>query len=69
MKAIGKEWRASSAGVMRTLAPRFTLTGSIEERTRIGLANEVDVSLEFDGWRKDRPPFEVRTGDPFHLYR
>ena len=57
--------RASST--MALLRPRFVLVGSVAEGTRIGLGNELDLTVTFDGWDDDRPPFKVDPGDPFHL--
>ena len=47
--------------------PRFVLVGSVAEGTRIGLGNELDLTVTFDGWDDDQPPFKVDPGDPFHL--
>ena len=52
--------------------PRFTLVGSMAEGTRVGLANELDISLSFDAWEENRPnnvPFRVKQNDPFSLQR
>ena len=35
---------------MGKLKPKFTLVGSIAEGTRLGLANELDLSVKFYGW-------------------
>ena len=51
---------------MHLLKPRFTLMGSVPEGTRIGIANEMDVSVEFDGISST--PFKMTEVDPYHLY-
>ena len=53
--------------MMQLLKPRFTLVGSIPEGTRIGIGNELDITIDFDGW-KDNPPL-VAGIDPVHLCR
>ncbi len=53
--------------LMENLCPDFVPVGSVVEGTRVLIANELDVNLIFKAW-KDRPPFEVRQEDPFHLY-
>jgi hypothetical protein len=50
---------------MEKFLPTFTLIGSVAEGTRIGIANELDLTVEFEGFEK--PPFQVLDGDPFHL--
>ena len=60
--ALGK-----TSDVMQLLQPKFSLVGSIPEGTRIGLGNELDVTIDFDGWR-DSPPF-VAGVDANHLIR
>ena len=53
------------SGALKQLHPYFELVGSMAERTRIGLANEVDLGLHFKLW-KDNIPFKVED-DPFSL--
>ena len=53
--------------MMQLLKPRFTLVGSIPEGTRIGIGNELDITIDFDGW-KDNPPL-VAGIHPVHLCR
>ncbi len=69
MQAVGGELLENAEGTVRTLTPKLILTGSIREKTRILLANELDISLEFAGWRNKKPPFVVKDEDPFHLHR
>jgi hypothetical protein len=51
--------------IMNTFCPTFTLIGSVVVGTRIGIANELDFTVEFEGF--DKPPFQVVDGDPFNL--
>ena len=39
------------------------------EGTRIGLGNELDLTLTFAAWDGDAVPFVVRDDDAFHLYK
>jgi hypothetical protein len=50
---------------MRALKPSFTLIGSAAEGTRIAIGNELDLTVEFEGF--EEPSFQVVDGDPFHL--
>ena len=52
-------------GALKEFRPVFELVGSMAEGTRIGLANECDISLKFDAWR-DAVPFRVDR-DPSSL--
>ena len=52
-------------GSLKNLRPILELVGSMAERTRIGIANELDLTLKFLTWRENIP-FMVR-GDPFSL--
>ena len=52
--------------LMGELKPRFTLVGSIAEGTRLGLANELDLSVKFHGWPEGT--FRI-TDDIFNLKR
>ena len=52
---------------MQLLKPKFTLVGSIPEGTRIGIGNELDITIDFEGW-KDNPPL-MTSGDSVYLYR
>ena len=63
-KDLESEMATSTMALMR---PRFVLVGSVAEGTRIGLGNELDLTVTFDGWDDDRPPFKVDPKDPFHL--
>jgi hypothetical protein len=47
--------------LMEKFLPTFTLIGSVAEGTRIGIANELDLTVEFEGFEK--PPFQVLDGD------
>jgi hypothetical protein len=40
--------------------------GSVPEGTRIGIGNETDIMMIFNGF--DEPPFRVEEGDSFHLF-
>jgi hypothetical protein len=52
--------------LIQKLKPIFSLMGSVPEGTRIGLGNETDIMMVFDGFKE--PPFQIVEGDPFHLY-
>ena len=52
-------------GPLSALQPYFELVGSMAERTRVGLANELDIGLHFKLW-KEHIPFMVED-DPFSL--
>ena len=45
------------------------MVGSVAEGTRIGLGNELDLTLTFQAWRGEAIPFAVRDDDAFHLYK
>ena len=60
--ALGK-----ASEIMELLKPTFTLVGSIPEGTRIGIANELDITINFEGWR-DNPPLLANI-DGVHLFR
>jgi hypothetical protein len=51
--------------LMKLLKPTFTLIGSVAEETRIGVGNELDLTIEFGGMEEDS--FQVVEGDPYHL--
>ena len=53
--------------LMRRLKPSFTLVGSVPENTRIGIANELDITIDFQGWNGE-VPFKT-TKDAYYLYR
>ena len=40
--------------------------GSVPEGTRLGVANEMDISIEFEGLADS--PLGVKLEDPYHLY-
>ena len=52
---------------LHRLKPRFILIGSIPEGTRIGVANEMDLMMEFAGLSDC--PFGTNLEDPYHLYK
>ena len=56
-----------SSDLMKLLQPKFTLVGSIPEGTRIGIGNELDITIDFEGW-KGNPPLMAGV-DPTHLVR
>ena len=64
MKEVEREFQGSSE-LMRELKPTMTLVGSAAEGTRVGIGNELDITLSFNHW-KERPIFRVGE-DPFHL--
>ncbi len=43
----------------------MTLVGSVAEGTRVGMGNEVDLTVDFHGWAEHA--FSVLPGDPFNL--
>ena len=51
--------------LMQKLDPKFVLVGSTQEGSRIGVGNEMDLSMHFIGWGK---PFKV-CEDAFHLHK
>jgi hypothetical protein len=51
--------------LMKHLNPILTLIGSAVEATRVGYGNELDLTVEFEGFIT--PPFQVTDKDPFHL--
>jgi hypothetical protein len=53
--------------LLKMFLPILTLMGSIVEGTRIGAGNETDLLIEFEGIKRDKPPFKVEKNDPFHL--
>ena len=50
--------------LFQRLKPRFILMGSVPEGTRIGVGNEMDICVQFQGL----PPLHVNVKDPFHVY-
>ena len=40
----------TTSELMAKLRPKFTLVGSVSEGTRLGLANELDLTVKFHGW-------------------
>lgn len=56
-----------SSNLMGKLKPRFVLVGSTQEGSRIGIGNEVDLTIHFLAW-KQCPPFKI-IQDAFHLYK
>ena len=53
-------------GMLGDFEPFFELVGSMEEGTRIGLANELDLVLKFRAFM-GQAPFKVDNEDPFSL--
>ena len=54
---------------LKDLEPEFQVYGSMEEGTRLGLANELDIGMSFKALTR-QPPFRVDMsdqGDPFSL--
>ncbi len=43
------------------------MVGSVAEGTRVGLGNELDLMVDFQGWNEE-VPFKIRKDDAFHLY-
>ena len=64
-KKLEKDLCKSQGNVMHLLQPQFCLIGSMAEGTRIGLANELDISMVFKAW-KGNAPFKVEN-DAFSL--
>ena len=52
-----------------TFCTEFNVVGSVAEGTRIGLGNEVDLTLTFAKWKTGAAPFAVHDDDAFHLYK
>ena len=57
---------STTSELMAKLRPKFTLVGSVSEGTRLGLANELDLTVKFHGWPEGC--FGV-DGGPFALKR
>ena len=53
--------------LLKKLKPRFTLMGSVAEGTRLSIANEMDICMEFEGLK--RSPFKINLEDPYHIYK
>ena len=47
--------------IMAFLKPKFTLVGSAAEGTRIGLGNEIDLTMRFQGWMQGRDSWLSNT--------
>ena len=58
----------NASEMMKLLKPKFTMVGSVPEGTRIGIGNELDITIEFEGWNSDSPPL-VAGIDAIHLRR
>ena len=41
---------STTSELMAKLRPKFSLVGSVSEGTRLGLANELDLTVNFHGW-------------------
>ena len=58
---------SKSSDLMSYLKPKFSIVGSIAEGTRLGLANELDLTMSFEGWPdgtfcvRDNPYFLRKT--------
>lgn len=57
----------SSSSLLQRLKLKFVIVGSTIEGSRIGIGNEVDLTMIFEAWEKN-PPFKI-SGDAFHLYK
>ena len=57
----------SSSAFLEQLKPIFTLMGSVAEGTRLSIANELDICLEFEGLKNS--PFVINPEDPYHIYK
>ena len=57
----------NASEMMKLLKPKFTMVGSVPEGTRIGIGNELDITIEFEGWNEN-PPL-VAGIDVVHLCR
>ena len=64
MKAVEREFRISTS-LMLEIKPSMTLVGSAAEGTRIGIGNELDITVMFVLW-KDKPALKVGE-NPFYL--
>ena len=53
--------------LLKNLKLRFVLVGSTPEGTRVGIGNEVDLTLHFKAW-EDFPPFKI-CDEAFYLYK
>ena len=53
--------------LLGSLKPIFTLMGSVAEGTRLSIANEIDICMEFEGLKSS--PFSINLDDPYHLYK
>ena len=42
----------TTSELVAKLKPKFMLVGSVSEGTRLGLANELDLTVNFQGWPK-----------------
>ena len=52
---------------LKKLKPTFTLMGSVAEGTRLSIANEMDICMEFEGLKSS--PFKINLEDPYHIYK
>ena len=57
----------SYSTLLKKLKPIFTLMGSVAEGTRLNIANEMDICMEFEGLKSS--PFKVNQSDPYHVYK
>ena len=65
IKFIGLLQDQLYSGPLKNFEPVFEVVGSIAEKTRVGLANEIDVGLKFKSWM-NQALFKVEE-DPFTL--
>ena len=57
----------SHSTLLKKLKPIFTLMGSVAEGTRLSIANEMDLCMEFEGLKST--PFKINLDDPYHIYK
>ena len=57
----------NSNTLLKKLKPIFTLMGSVAEGTRLSIANEMDICMEFEGLKGS--PFDINLEDPYHIYQ
>jgi hypothetical protein len=68
MKILEEKMRNYPGPLMGYLRPSFKLIGSVVEGTRVGLGNEIDLTVTMQGLTElKRAPFEVVDKDPFHI--
>ena len=65
-KKVEKQLQSYST-LLNRLKPIFTLMGSVAEGTRLILANEMDICMEFEGLKSRH--FKINLSDPYHIYK